>query len=92
MATRFAHELRLPSARWHLAVHETGLALLGGRFAEADVLIERAEELGERSSGAEVTITAVAQRFLVRMEQSRLEELRPALQEIAAAHPETASI
>jgi class 3 adenylate cyclase len=88
VATRFAHELRLPSARWHVAVHETGLALLAGRFAEADALIERAEELGERSSSAEVTTTAVAQRFLVRMEQSRLEELRPALQEIAAAHPE----
>jgi class 3 adenylate cyclase len=88
VATRFARELRLPSSRWHVAVHETGLALLGGRFAEADALIERAEDLGERSSSAEVTINAVAQRFLVRMEQSRLEELRPALQDIAAAHPE----
>jgi hypothetical protein len=88
VATRIARELRLPSARWHVAVHETGLALLGGHFAEADALIERAEDLGERSSGTEVTTTAVAQRFLVRMEQSRLEELRPALQEIAAAHPE----
>jgi class 3 adenylate cyclase len=88
VATRFAHELRLPSARWHVAVHETGLALLGGRFAEADALIDQAQQLGERSASAEVTTTAVAQRFLVRMEQSRLEELRPALQEIAAAHPE----
>lgn len=88
VATRFAHELRLPSARWHVAVHETGLALLDGRFAEADALIKRAEALGERSSSAEVTTNAVAQRFLVRMEQSRLEELRPALQKIAAAHPE----
>jgi hypothetical protein len=24
VATRFAHELRLPSARWHVAIHETG--------------------------------------------------------------------
>jgi hypothetical protein len=88
VATRLAHELRLPSARWHVAVHETGLALLGGRFAEAEGLIEHAQQLGERSASAEVRINAVAQRFLVRMEQSRLEELRPALREIAAAHPE----
>ena len=87
VATRLAQELRLPSARWHVAVHETGLALLGGRFAEADALIQQAERLGERSSSAEVTITAVVQRFPLLLEQRRLEELRPALQEIAAAHP-----
>jgi hypothetical protein len=92
VATRFAHELRLSSSRWHVAVGETGLTLLGGRFAEADALLERAEDLGVRSSSAEVTITAVAQRFLVRTEQNRLEVLRPALEEIAAAHPETVSI
>jgi DNA-binding SARP family transcriptional activator/tetratricopeptide (TPR) repeat protein len=89
VATRLAHELRLPSARWHVAVHETGLALLDGRFAEADALIEQAQQLGERSSSAEVTTTAVVQRFPLLLEQRRLEELRPALEESAAANPPT---
>ena len=87
VATRLAHELRLPSARWHVAVHETGLALHGGGFAEADALIAQARHLGERSSSAEVTTSAVVQRFPLLLEQRRLEELRPALREIAAANP-----
>jgi DNA-binding SARP family transcriptional activator len=87
IATRLAQELRLPSARWHVAIHETGVALFGGRFAEADALIDHAQRLGERSSSAEVTINAVAQRFPLLLEQRRLEELRPALTEIAAANP-----
>jgi DNA-binding SARP family transcriptional activator len=87
VATRLAQELSLPSARWHLAVHETGLLLLGGHFSEAEALIEHAEQLGERSSSAEVTTTAVVQRFPVRLEQGRLEDLRPALTELAAANP-----
>jgi DNA-binding SARP family transcriptional activator len=87
VANRLAHELRLPSARSHVAVHETGLALLGGRFAEADALIEHAQQLGERSSSAEVRINAVVQRFPLLLEERRLEELRPALKDIAAANP-----
>lgn len=87
VATRLAQELRLPSARWHVAVHETGLALLGGRFADAEALIEHAQHLGERSSSAEVTTTAVVQRFPLLLEQRRLEELSPALREIVAGKP-----
>jgi DNA-binding SARP family transcriptional activator len=88
VATRLANELRLPSARWHLSVHETGLALLGGNFAEASALIEQGQQLSERSASAEVTTTAVVQRFPLLLEQRRLEELRPALSEIAAANPD----
>jgi DNA-binding SARP family transcriptional activator len=87
VATRLAHELRLPSAHWHVTVHETELALLGGRFAEADELIERAQQFGERSSSSEVATTAVVQRFPLLLEQRRLEELRPELTAIAAANP-----
>jgi DNA-binding SARP family transcriptional activator len=87
VATRLARELRLPSARWHVAVHETGLALHGGRFDQAGTLIEHARQLGERSSNSEVTIVAVVQRFPLLLEQRRLEELRPALTDIAAADP-----
>jgi hypothetical protein len=87
VATRLAHELRLPSAHWHVAVHETELAMLGGRFAEAHELIERAQQFGESSSSSEVTTTAVVQRFPLLLEQRRLEELRPALTAIAAANP-----
>jgi class 3 adenylate cyclase/tetratricopeptide (TPR) repeat protein len=88
VATRFAQELRLPSARWHVAVHETGLALLAGRFAEAEALIGRAERLGERSSSAEVTTNAVVQRFPLLLERRRVQELRAPIEEIAAANPD----
>ena len=87
VATQLVEELRLLSARWHLTVHETGLALLDGRFVEADALIEHAQQLGDRSSSAEVMTNAVVQRFPLLLEQRRLEELRPPLQDIAAANP-----
>jgi DNA-binding SARP family transcriptional activator len=87
LAKRLAQQLRLPSARWHVAVHETGLALLGGRFADADALIEHAHDLGKQSSSVEVKITEVVQRFPVLLEQRQLQELRQALEEIAAAQP-----
>jgi len=87
VATRLVEELRLLSARWHLTVHETGLALLDGRFVEADALIEHAQQLGDRSSSAEVMTNAIVQRFPLLMEQRRVEGLRPALKDIAAANP-----
>jgi DNA-binding SARP family transcriptional activator len=86
-ATRLAHELRLPSVRWHVSVHETGLALLAGRYADAAALIEQAEALTARSSSVEATVTAAVQRFPLLLEQGRLAELRPTLQDIATDHP-----
>jgi DNA-binding SARP family transcriptional activator len=86
-ATRVTHELRLPSVRWHVSVHETGLALLAGRYADAAALIEQAEALTARAPSAEATVTAAVQRFPLLLEQGRLAELRPTLQDIATDHP-----
>jgi tetratricopeptide (TPR) repeat protein len=86
-ATRVAHELRLPSVRWHVSVHETGLALLAGRYADAAALIEQAEALTARAPSAEATVTSAVQRFLLLLEQGRLAELRPTLEDIATDHP-----
>jgi tetratricopeptide (TPR) repeat protein len=87
-ATRLAEELRLPSHRWHVAVHEVELALLEGRFADAEHHVEQALEFGERAHRAQAIECAVTQRFLLRLEQGRLEELRPALERLAAEGPE----
>ncbi|HEY4281125.1 MAG TPA: BTAD domain-containing putative transcriptional regulator [Conexibacter sp.] len=89
MAARLARELRLPYARWHVAVHETGLALLEGSFERADALIDQRRHLSTRASSAETNITAVVQRFPLLLEQRRLDELRPALSQIATANPTT---
>jgi DNA-binding SARP family transcriptional activator len=89
-AARLASELRLPSAHWHVAVHEVELALLAGRFAEAQALIDTARRLGEQASTDEVTINAVTQRFALLRERGGLDELRPALQRIAADYPDEA--
>jgi DNA-binding SARP family transcriptional activator/tetratricopeptide (TPR) repeat protein len=87
-AARLAQELRLPSQRWHVAVHQIGLALLAGRFPEAQQLIERANRFGERAHRAEATWCAVVQRFPLLLEQGGLEEIRPALEALAAERPD----
>jgi hypothetical protein len=68
-------------------VHETGLALLEGRFSKADALIKQRHRLNERSPTAHVSTTAVVQRFPLLLEQGDLKELRPALSELAATIP-----
>ena len=84
ISKRIARELRLPEADWHVTVHEVVLALLRGALDAARELIGRARHLSRRSPSADVAATDVFQRFLVLLEQRRLAELRPALDELAA--------
>jgi tetratricopeptide (TPR) repeat protein len=89
-ASRMAETLRLPSSRWHVAVHEAELALLAGRFDQAPKFVDIARRLGEQASSAEVTACDAAQRFPVLLERGELEELRPALEGLAAELPKEA--
>lgn len=89
-ASRLADELRLPAARWHVTVHEVELALLAGRFAEADELVDKARRLGERDPSAEVMACDTAQRFPLLLERGGLDELRPGLERLVAEFPNEA--
>ena len=87
-ARRLAEELRVPAHTWHVAVHETELALLEGRFDEAEELVEQAYGLREQCDPAQVEQCAVAQRVAFLREQGRLEEIRRSLEELSSdAYP-----
>ena len=84
ISQRLARELRLPAVDWHVTVHEIELALFRGAFGAARELLGRARHLSRRTPSADVAATDVFQRFLVLLEERRLGELRPALDELAA--------
>jgi tetratricopeptide (TPR) repeat protein len=91
-AARLSEELRIPSHRWHVTVHQVELALLEGRYAEAEALIDDALRLGGRAHQAVANQCAVVQRFPLRFEQGRLEEIRPALEGLVAETPAEATL
>jgi DNA-binding SARP family transcriptional activator/tetratricopeptide (TPR) repeat protein len=64
-AARLAAEARRPTAHWHVEVHLAELALLEGRFQDAEQHIARTVELGERALVADVISSAATQTFAV---------------------------
>jgi tetratricopeptide (TPR) repeat protein len=72
---RFAQELRQPPQLWLVAVDEALLALLEGRFGEAERLIEQAAELGSAAPRWNAETTYRLQLYLLRRAQGRLDEL-----------------
>jgi hypothetical protein len=54
--TSLAEELRQPAQRWQVAVDRALLALLEGKFEEAEQLIAETRSLGERSMGWNATV------------------------------------
>jgi tetratricopeptide (TPR) repeat protein len=91
-ASRLADELRLPSQRWHVAVHQIELALLAGRFTEAHELIEHALRFGERAHVAEAIQCATVQRFPLLLERGGLEQIRPTLERLVTEKPAEAPL
>jgi tetratricopeptide (TPR) repeat protein len=74
-ATRLAEELRQPSQLWYVAADRSALALLEGRFEEAEGLIERALDIGRQAQRMEAHSTYTLQMWSLRREQGRLEEV-----------------
>jgi DNA-binding SARP family transcriptional activator/tetratricopeptide (TPR) repeat protein len=70
-----AEELRQPAQLWYVAATRANLALLTGRFDEAEDLISRALELGRHAMSRDATLSSRLQLFLLRREQNRLEEI-----------------
>jgi tetratricopeptide (TPR) repeat protein len=89
-ADRSASEVER-ALRWFAVFPRAGRMLLAGRIDEADALAHQALEIGQATQPIhEVRLHFGVQRFQVRFEQGRLEELLPRLVEAAAdGHPET---
>jgi tetratricopeptide (TPR) repeat protein len=85
---RLAEELRQPAQLWYVAATRASLALLTGRFDEAEDLIARALELGRHATSRDATFSSRLQLFLLRREQARLgeieETIRQSIQEYSA--------
>jgi tetratricopeptide (TPR) repeat protein len=72
---RLAEELRQPSQLLYAANLRAHLALLAGKFQEAEQLIEEAIGLGDRAQSWNARIAYRMQLYLLRKAQGRLEEL-----------------
>jgi tetratricopeptide (TPR) repeat protein len=86
-AQRLAAELRAPSARWLAAACQATLALLEGRFADAEALIESALRAGARSEPWDAVIFSRVQLFALRSEDGRLAEMEPAIRRSVEEFP-----
>jgi tetratricopeptide (TPR) repeat protein len=76
-----AGELRQPSQDWNVAAYRALLALLDGRLAQAEALIEVALGLGERAQGWHAALTFKLQLYVLRREQRRLDEIERLVRE-----------
>src|SRR5262249_37060307 len=86
-AERLAAELRWPAARFMAAVVMASLALLEGRFADAETLVESALRSGGSSMPWDAVIFSRVQLFALRLEDGRLAELEPAIRRSVAEFP-----
>ena len=82
-----AKELRQPGQRWLVAVMAPMHALLAGRLADAERLIDEAYELGRDAVPWNARISALLQRFVLRGLQGRPGEVAGELATAAAENP-----
>jgi len=73
-AARLAKELQQPAQMWDVTVGQVGIALLEGRFPEAEHLIVEGFELGRQAQGTDAVAAMRLQLFMLRREQGRLTE------------------
>ena len=75
VAEREARQLRLPLLVWGATFPKAAIALLKGRFVEAERLVSRALEAGERTEFVPVEMNYVGQLMAIRRQQGRFQEL-----------------
>jgi len=80
-----ARELRQPLYLWYAAVWKTMIALMEGRFADAEILAAEAMGAGQGSHNARQGFGLHL--FILRREQGRLADLEPALKGYAESFP-----
>ena len=87
-AARLAEKLGQPTGHWHVAAHRIELALLQGRFEEAEELIDYTRTLADRTHGVDMLKTYRQQRYGLRRAQARAEEAEEDVRQLVADYPE----
>jgi tetratricopeptide (TPR) repeat protein len=86
-AGRLAAELREPAGRFMATVVQASLALLEGRFADAEALVDSALRFGGSSVPWDAVIFSRVQRFALCIEDGRLAEMEPAIRRSVEEFP-----
>ena len=82
-----ADELRQPAQRWHVATGHTMLALMEGRFEEAEQLISETLALGQRAQSWNALVSHRLALFVLRRAQGRLGELEDTIRRSVHDYP-----
>jgi tetratricopeptide (TPR) repeat protein len=84
---RLADELRQPARRWHVGTGQTMLALMEGRFEDAEPLIAETLAVGERAESWNAAVSHRLALFVLRREQGRLAELADVIERSVHEYP-----
>ena len=84
---RLAYELRQPAAHWHASICQVNLALLEGRFADAETLVESVLRAGTSSEPWDALVFSRVQQFALRSEDGRLAEMEPTIRRSVEEFP-----
>jgi DNA-binding SARP family transcriptional activator len=82
-----ADELRQPAQHWHVGTGRTLLALMEGRFEEAEHLIYETLALGQRAESWNAVVTQRLALFVLRRAQGRLAELEDTIRRSVHEYP-----
>jgi DNA-binding SARP family transcriptional activator len=82
-----ADELRQPSQAWIASVYRPLLALLEGRFVEAERLISQTRDLGERALSWSAAVSYGLQLYVLRRQQGRLREVEDLVRRSLEQYP-----
>ena len=80
-------ELRQPAQRWHVGTGETMLALMEGRFEEAERLVAETLAVGQRAESWNAAVSHRLELFVLRREQGRLAELEDTIRRSVHEYP-----
>ena len=82
-----ADELRQPAQHWHVGTGQTMLALMDGRFEEAEQLLADTLAVGDRAESWNAAVSHRLGLFVLRREQGRLAELEDAITQSVDEYP-----
>jgi DNA-binding SARP family transcriptional activator len=85
--TRLADQLHQPAQEWLARAYRTLLALLEGRFEEAERLIGETRSIGERALRWTAVVVYGLQLYLLRREQGRLDEIEELVRRSVSEYP-----
>ena len=84
---QIAEELRQPFYLWHTTILRGTLALLTGRFVEAEQLLQEALIIGQRAQTPNALLIFAAQLFRLRWAQGQLQEIEETAKSFVERYP-----